>query len=134
MNKKMIKRKVLRTKPRPLPEFKYDIKTSVKFLLSCAKQRQFISYIEFNRFFKIPDQDWPILIRDFKKPIKLYVRYKLALLRARQEKFHRCFNIVFKFRKGARFSSQHFSFDHFFIHSIFFARLFPSYFISCITG
>jgi len=52
---------VLRTKPRPLPEFKYDIETSVKFLLSCKKQRQFISVIEFSRFYKILNQDWPLV-------------------------------------------------------------------------
>lgn len=75
MNKKIIKRKVLRTKPRPLPEFKYDIETSVKFLLSCAKQRQFISFIEFNRFYKIPDQDWPLVYPLLYRHLNLVLKY-----------------------------------------------------------
>ena len=75
MNKKIIKRKVLRTKPRPLPEFKYDIETSVKFLLSCAKQHQFISFIEFNRFYKIPDQDWPLVYPLLYRHLNLVLKY-----------------------------------------------------------
>jgi hypothetical protein len=45
MNKKIIKKSVLRNKLRSLPEFKYDIETSVQFLMSHAKQRQFVSFI-----------------------------------------------------------------------------------------
>jgi len=75
MNKKTIKRSVLRTKLRSLPEFKYDIETSVKFLLSCAKQRQFISFIEFNRFYKIPDQDWPLVYQLLYRHLNLVLKY-----------------------------------------------------------
>ena len=37
MNKKINRRSAFRDKLRPLPEVKYDIETSMKFLLSCAK-------------------------------------------------------------------------------------------------
>ena len=64
-----------RDKLRPLPEVKYDIETSVKFLLSCAKQRQFISFIEFNRFYKIPDQEWPLVYPLLYRHLNLVLKY-----------------------------------------------------------
>jgi hypothetical protein len=75
MNKKIIKRSVLKTKLRSLPKFKYDIETSVKLLLSCAKQRQFISFIEFNRFYKIPDQDWPLVYPLLYRHLNLVLKF-----------------------------------------------------------
>lgn len=75
MNKKIIKKSVLRNKLRSLPEFKYDIETSVQFLTSHAKQRQFVSFIEFNRFYKIPDQDWPLVYPLLYRHLNLVLKY-----------------------------------------------------------
>ena len=75
MNKKMNRRSAFRKKLRPLPEFKYDIETSVRFLLSCAKQRKFISFIEVNRFYKIPDQDWPLVYPLLYRHLNLVLKY-----------------------------------------------------------
>ncbi len=75
MNNKKNIRSAFTNKLRPLPEFKYDIETSVKFLLSCAKQRQFISFIEFNRFYKIPDQDWPLVYPLLYRHLNLVLKY-----------------------------------------------------------
>lgn len=75
MKKTLITKSGLKKTSRALPVFKYDIETSVTFLLSCAKRKQFVSFIEFNRFYKIPDQDWPLVYPLLYRHLNLVLKY-----------------------------------------------------------